>query len=126
SPTLELLMLIVVLATVLETRMTVTNRTDENGDRIFLPYLQRKVTAKQAGPRFATTGTVQSSSIRAKNPAITADPGWRLLAHGLRVLSIVPEFTGRSASCLDPEKKAWVSPESHGLIRRVRIWLLSH
>ena len=31
----ELFMLRVELASVLDTRMTVTNRTDENGDRIF-------------------------------------------------------------------------------------------
>src|SRR6266568_4432703 len=112
------------LASTLETRMTVTNRTDENSNRIFLPYLQRKVMVNETWPRFATAGTAQAESIRAKDPGITADPTWRLAAHWLSVLNIVPESTDRSASCPDPEK-AWVSPESHGLIGRVKIWLLS-
>ena len=69
------------------------------------------------GPCFVTVG-VQSNSIRAKDSAITDDLGWRLLAHRLSVLNIVSEFTDRSSSCPDPEK-AWVSPESHGLIREI-------
>jgi hypothetical protein len=77
----ELFILRVVLANVLETRMTTTNRKDENGDRIFLPYLERKSIVNETGLHFATAGTVQSNSIRAKDPAITDDPGWRLLAH---------------------------------------------
>ena len=33
------------------------------------------------GPRLVTAGTVQPNSIRAKDPAMTADTGWRVLGH---------------------------------------------
>jgi len=79
----------------------------------------------ETGPRFATAGTVQSRSITIKDPVITANAGWRLLANWLNVLNIVSEFTDRSANRPDPEKRTWVSPESHGLIRRVSLWLWS-
>src|SRR2546425_13198564 len=107
-------MLRLVLANVLETRMTVTNRTDENGDRIFLPYLQRKAMVNEIGSRLATAGTVQSNSTRAKNPAITADPDWRLLAHCLSVLNIASEFADRSSGCPDPEKERGFRPNLTG------------
>ena len=32
-------------------------------------------------PRLVTAGTVQSNSIKAKDPAMTADTGWRVLGH---------------------------------------------
>jgi hypothetical protein len=70
----------------------------------FSPYPERKVMVIETRPHFATAGTFQSNSIGAKDLAITANPFWRLLAHGVSVLNIVSEFTDRSASCPDPEK----------------------
>jgi len=70
-------MLRLVLASVLEIRMTVTNRTEESGVRIFLLYLERKVRVTVTRNQFATASTVQSNSIRPKDPATTDDTGWR-------------------------------------------------
>ena len=76
--------------------------------------------ANETGPRFETASTVQSNSIRAKDLAITDDTGWSLLTDLLSILNIVLESTDRSAQLPRPRKKSlWVSPESHGLIRRL-------
>jgi hypothetical protein len=98
-------MLRVVLANVLETKMTVMNRTDENGDRNFLPYLHRKVVVNETEPVFATAGTIQSNSIRAKDPAMSDDPGWRLSPHWLSVPDTVSAAANRSSGYPDPEKE---------------------
>ncbi len=80
----------------------------------FSSYLQRKVMVNEAGSHSAHAGTLQSSSIRAKDPGIAANPGRRLVPHWLSVLSIVLESTDRSANCLDPEKEGGFRPSLAG------------
>src|SRR5712664_3337197 len=91
----------------------------------FSPYPEREVMVTEIRPRFATAGAVPSNSIRAENPAITADPCWRLLGHRLSVLNIVPEFADRSSSCPDPERESGFRPNltgsSGGLTYRCRV-----
>ena len=72
----ELPTLRVVFASVLDTSITATNKTDNSGVRILTSYLERKVMVNEDWPGFALFGTVRSHSIRALAPAMIAAPDW--------------------------------------------------